>query len=315
MLKVTIADTIHAIERGLMFVDDLPSDEGMLFVFSHPRKLNFWGRNTFIPLDIAFINEGMQIVKIGKIHVMDLSGVDSGVACKYAIEANENYFIKAKVSVGHKVEIIDGDTPDEAYVKFTVSHNNKGAVSDPKKDNESIKQGQLAPVNDPLVPPKVDKPGTETVGDPIGTQPQMSKLPVLTKGDIGKILEDSFDEETPTEVSQPGEEPENVQPGEEDGQEAPPPPQDFPTFQTAFQAVQWAQDNNEVVHISYTTKKGRQLERDVEPHGQFHSDSTSRQILVTFDESVGDIRAFIISNIGSWSFVGKKFTKKFVVKG
>jgi hypothetical protein len=88
----------------------------------------------------------------------------------------------------------------------------------------------------------------------------------------------------------------------------------YPTFGTAFEATEWAEENNEVVRISYTTKHGRFLIRDVEPHGKFHSQSTHKEILVTWDETVGDIRAFIVSNISKWAFVKKKFNKKFTVK-
>jgi uncharacterized membrane protein (UPF0127 family) len=314
-LKVRVADTPHAVERGLMFVDDLPDNEGMLFVFPSSRRLNFWGKNTFIPLDIAFVDDTLRIVKIAKINPMDLIGVDSGKSCKYAIEANENYFLKSRITPGFTVEIIDGETPNEAILKFSSDNNNEGTDADRGKDNgklaENTRRGQVEPPVNPLQPPKVDKPGESPVGTPIGAQPQMSQLPVLTKSDIGNILEDSFDEEQ----QEPSGETTEAPPPAPSGQEEEPLPEEYPTFATAFEAVQWAEDNNEVVHISYTTKRGRQLERDVEPHGQFHSDSTSRQILVTFDESVGDIRAFIIRNIGSWTFVGRKFAKKFVVKG
>ena len=325
MLKVEIAETPYQLERGLMYVDHLPDDEGMLFKFPREQKLNFWGRNTFIPLDIAFLDNDYKIVKIGKITPLCLSGVSSDVTCRMAIEANEGYFAKNKVQVGDTVKVEYDRSLRQHYVRFASGHNNEGSSATSRKDNGSfigkLTQSQSVVPNgvatNPTTPPpvKVDKPGTQTVGDPIGqAQPQpMTNLPVLTTQDIGAMLEDSFDDD---DIEQP-EVPQEQAPEEQapDGQQPEAPQQEYPQFNTAYEAMLWAEQNGEVVHISYTTKKGRQLERDVEPHGQFHSESTMRQILVTYDESVGDIRAFIISNIGSWTFVGKQFQKKFIVKG
>ena len=57
MLKVEIADSPSTLERGLMYRKKLDYDSGMLFVFKRSQNLKFWGRNTYIPLDIAFVNK------------------------------------------------------------------------------------------------------------------------------------------------------------------------------------------------------------------------------------------------------------------
>src|SRR5512136_706637 len=51
-LRVEVASTPEKQERGLMFRQSLPAEEGMLFIFKEPMELNFWMRNTLIPLDI-----------------------------------------------------------------------------------------------------------------------------------------------------------------------------------------------------------------------------------------------------------------------
>ena len=48
---------------GLMFRKELDQDAGMLFDYGSPKYVNIWMLNTFIPLDIIFINNGI-IVKI-----------------------------------------------------------------------------------------------------------------------------------------------------------------------------------------------------------------------------------------------------------
>jgi uncharacterized membrane protein (UPF0127 family) len=322
MLKVKIADTPYALERGLMFVRDLPSDEGMLFVFPRPMKLSFWGKDTFIPLDIAFISRDHTIVKIAQIKPFNQNSVPSEVDCLFAIETNLGFFEAEKITVGSKVNferykdaVALGEVHFSTNIegKLTESQNNK---------TEPAKQAQVEMVGNP---PKIGKPGEQPIGDPIGQPPaeqeQPQDLPIISPSDLGQYLEDSFDEETlPTEEVQPSPNALETMPEEAVPEQVPQEPQEqpqekeYPQFSNAFQALDWAEHNNEVVRIVYTSKKGRQITRDVEPHGTFHSEATHRQILVTFDETVGSIRAFIIHNISKWAFVGKQFNKKFVVR-
>lgn len=49
-------------QRGLMFVDRLPPDRGMLFVFASPRPERFWMKNCLIPLDMVFMDAQAKVV-------------------------------------------------------------------------------------------------------------------------------------------------------------------------------------------------------------------------------------------------------------
>src|SRR4029450_8642685 len=64
LLTVEVAATPAARARGLMFRKELPEDRGMLFVFPDERVLDFWMRNTEIPLSIAFAEASGRIVRI-----------------------------------------------------------------------------------------------------------------------------------------------------------------------------------------------------------------------------------------------------------
>tara|TARA_Y100000310_G_scaffold344350_1_gene456669 strand:+ start:5255 stop:5794 length:540 start_codon:yes stop_codon:yes gene_type:complete len=136
--------------------------------------------------------------------------------------------------------------------------------------------------------------------------PAPTNLPVLHHDDLEDALEDSYDDRLPM-----GEDPE----GEErlDLPEIPITEDEYPDFPTAQEALNWAEQNNETIRIYYITKGGRDIKRDVEPHGQFMARTTGNRILVTFDRTVGDIRAFIVSNIMHYIFAGEDFEPKFIV--
>lgn len=108
-LKVEIADTPSKQEAGLMFRKSLAPDSGMLFSFERPRKMMFWGQNTYIPLDIAFVDDDNVIRQIGYIAPLSTKAVRSDERMKYALEANAGYFSKNKIEVGTKIAIKDNE--------------------------------------------------------------------------------------------------------------------------------------------------------------------------------------------------------------
>ena len=116
-LKVEIAETPSMIERGLMFRKKLEDDSGMLFKFKRPQELRFWGLNTYLPLDIAFISSDNEIIKIGDIKPLSTKVVSSDKDCVMAIEANLDFFNKNKIGIGSKINIIE-ENDDNIYIGF-----------------------------------------------------------------------------------------------------------------------------------------------------------------------------------------------------
>ena len=64
--RVEVAKTNEEQVKGLMYRLELKKNEGMLFLFDSEKNTSFWMKNTFIPLDIIFINKNGSINKIYK---------------------------------------------------------------------------------------------------------------------------------------------------------------------------------------------------------------------------------------------------------
>lgn len=103
-LHVEIVQDAETRQKGLMHREELPEDQGMLFVFRTEHTLSFWMRNTFIPLDIAYISEDGIIVDIQRMEPVDDSkSYVSARPALYALEVNAGWFEKHGIGVGSKV--------------------------------------------------------------------------------------------------------------------------------------------------------------------------------------------------------------------
>jgi uncharacterized membrane protein (UPF0127 family) len=71
--KVWLADTPRRDQQGLMFVKSMDEHEGMLFVFQDSKEpVTMWMKNTYIPLDMLFMNAKGQVDYI-KVNATPLS--------------------------------------------------------------------------------------------------------------------------------------------------------------------------------------------------------------------------------------------------
>ncbi|MFE1744507.1 DUF192 domain-containing protein [Coleofasciculus sp. H7-2] len=59
VIQLEVARTPQQQQMGLMYRKSLADDRGMLFLFNPPQPINFWMKNTLIPLDMVFMLDGV----------------------------------------------------------------------------------------------------------------------------------------------------------------------------------------------------------------------------------------------------------------
>ena len=99
--KVWIANTPARQVQGLMFVRDLPADQGMIFPMHPPRVAEFWMANTYIPLDMLFVAPDGHIEKItANAKPFSLKTISSGAPVEAVIEIRGGEAKKLGITVG-----------------------------------------------------------------------------------------------------------------------------------------------------------------------------------------------------------------------
>jgi len=106
-IKVELAKTTAEKEAGLMFRKSINPDSGMLFIFDSKKPLSFWGMNTYIPLDIAFIEDD-KIIDIKKIVPLSTKQVKCEIPCNRVIEVSSNFFENNGIKTGSSIRV-NGD--------------------------------------------------------------------------------------------------------------------------------------------------------------------------------------------------------------
>ena len=103
-IKAYIADTAAKRIQGLMHVQDLPKNAGMLFVFRPPRVVSIWMKNTYISLDLLFIDKNQTIIKIhNDAKPLNLESISSKLKVKWVLEINGGLTEELKINPGDKI--------------------------------------------------------------------------------------------------------------------------------------------------------------------------------------------------------------------
>lgn len=110
--KCKVAETEEQKQKGLMGVEELPSDEGMLFIWEEEGTQQMWMKNCSIPLDQIAINDDEEVTIVYQAEPNNETLIPFTNA-KYILEVNTNSGIKE----GDEVEIDFEDDEDKYVMK------------------------------------------------------------------------------------------------------------------------------------------------------------------------------------------------------
>ena len=104
--SVEIALTPRQHAYGLMHVEAMPRDEGMLFVFQNVAIRSFWMKNTLIPLDMLFFDEtGALVTAIPDVPALSLTPRFSTAGAKYVLELNAGTAAETGIGQGARLQL------------------------------------------------------------------------------------------------------------------------------------------------------------------------------------------------------------------
>lgn len=108
-VRVAVADEEQERNEGLMNVSKLPEDRGMYFVFPQQEPLSFWMANTPLALDIIFVNESREIVRIHHSTTpYSQDSFPSGDPARYVVEVNGGFCVSQDIREGMWVVFEEG---------------------------------------------------------------------------------------------------------------------------------------------------------------------------------------------------------------
>ena len=107
-VDVSIAETREAKARGLMGVEEMDPDTGMVFLQEERARISFWMKDTLIPLSIAFWGPDRRIATI-----LDMEPCRTSTCPTYdpeiewvgALEVNQGFFPEHGIEEGAPVRL------------------------------------------------------------------------------------------------------------------------------------------------------------------------------------------------------------------
>ena len=113
-LEVQIADTESRHVRGLMFQEQLPYDQGMIFVFSKPGLHSLWMLNMQFPLDMIWFDADGNVVHIEQdvppcktaLEITTCQSILPSGSATYILEVTAGFVDMHDITAESKLEII-----------------------------------------------------------------------------------------------------------------------------------------------------------------------------------------------------------------
>lgn len=105
-INAQIAEAENERMQGMMFRKSIRPDEGMLFIFERPEQRSFWMKNTFVSLDILYIDEDLKIITIHhRTEPLSVASIPSYGKAKYVVEVKGGFCNQYKLEEGDFISI------------------------------------------------------------------------------------------------------------------------------------------------------------------------------------------------------------------
>ena len=114
-LDVQVAETDAQRSRGLMFQNQIPYDQGMIFMMNNEQVIPIWMMNMQFPLDIIWFDGDGNVVHIAKYVQPCKSALETatcpvdnggGKPAKYVLEVTAGFVSKFNITKDSKLQII-----------------------------------------------------------------------------------------------------------------------------------------------------------------------------------------------------------------
>jgi uncharacterized membrane protein (UPF0127 family) len=103
-----VASTADERAEGLMYREQVPDGTGMLFVFPDNQLRSFWMANTYVALDIAYLDPSFRVVDIVAMEPLVTESYPSRAPAMYGLEVRQGWFAEEDIRVGAQAEVVFG---------------------------------------------------------------------------------------------------------------------------------------------------------------------------------------------------------------
>ncbi len=105
-IDIEVAASPQETSRGLMYRQSMDEMQGMLFIFQEMEEQSFWMKNTYISLDILYVDDKGKIVSIQE-NATPLSEdlLPSFQPAQYVVEVNGGFCKRNGIGVGDWIDV------------------------------------------------------------------------------------------------------------------------------------------------------------------------------------------------------------------
>jgi uncharacterized membrane protein (UPF0127 family) len=91
-----------------MYREEVPDGTGMLFVFPDVSVRSFWMANTYVALDLAFLDPSFNVVDIVQMQPLVTDSYTSRAPAMYGLEVRQGWLAENGIDVGARAQVVFG---------------------------------------------------------------------------------------------------------------------------------------------------------------------------------------------------------------